>query len=107
MPDTITIDDVEHEILHSLDLGQRNVEETYIDPIIALSQTIRGRSDCDSCRSFLLALAEQDLALLRDADSDYWMEEASSTLEAWERRASDYGLIGYADEGMYWIAAQL
>ena len=107
MPDTISIDDVEHVIVQSLDLGQRTVEDTYLDPIIYLSAEIRSRATCTSCREFLISQTERDLATLRDADSDYWMEEASSTLEAWERRASDYGLIGYADEGTYWIAAQL
>jgi hypothetical protein len=106
MTDHITIDEVEHVILCSLDLGQRNIQDTYVDPLIRLSFEMRMRAPSPEARDTLLRLAEEDLATLREDDDPYWLETASSILEAWEQRASDYGLIGYAEEGMYWIAAQ-
>ena len=107
MNDTIiTIDEVEHVILCSIDFGIRRVQDTYLDPIIQLAFEIRSRATCDGCREALALLVERDLTALKDEDSEYWMEDATTTLEEWEARASDYGLIGYAEEGMYWIAAQ-
>jgi hypothetical protein len=108
----LLIEDVEHDIVCSIDFGIRTVLDTYVDPITRLSFEIRSRvTCCAGCRGRLLNKAEADLATIREAAANDSLENdaleiAESILREWESAAGDYGLIGYADEGMYWIAAQ-
>jgi hypothetical protein len=109
---TVVIDDVQHVIICSIDFGQRTVLDTYLDPIIQLSFAIRRRTVCDACRQRLLERGERDIvtiheAVANDSIENDALEVCESILREWESTASDFGLIGYADEGMYWIAAQL
>lgn len=110
--DTIVIDDVQHVIVCSIDFGIRTVLDTYVDPIIQLSFEIRSRTTCDGCRERFIEQAEKDLVTIREAgkndspESDV-LEVCESILREWEARASDHGLIGWDEEGYYWIAAVL
>ena len=112
MSDHIIIEDVEHQIVCSIDFGIRTVLDTYLDPIIQLAFEIRSRATCAGCRESLLERSEKDVATIHEAVANDSIENdaleiAESILREWEERASDYGLIGYAEEGFYWIAVQL
>jgi len=94
------------EPIVTIDLGQLTVEETYIKPLSRLSYEVRLRTKDADKRALLMRLAEEDIINLRDSDTADFLETAGEALEAWEGEAHAVGLIGYADEGWYYIEEQ-
>lgn len=94
------------EPIVTIDLGQLTVAETYIKPLSRLSYEVRLRTTDAGKRDLLMRLAEEDILNLRDSDTADFLETASEALEAWEGQAHDVGLIGYTEEGWYYIEEQ-
>lgn len=92
------------EISHSIDLGQRNNEQGYVDSIKLIHTVLMEHGGLnDQAKAAATAKLADDLQEV--TSTGYDLDVMADLLYEWEELAEEHDLRGYSDgeSGMYWV----